>query len=85
MQNELKNGDDVEADNLTGIKFIDDLNQSKANNTREEARKLLAKLKDTDGLDDILSEDDLIASDDEEGQERKNVNKEKKRKAEVDL
>lgn len=34
---------------------------------------------------DILSEEDLIASDDEEGQERKKVARDNKRKAEVDL
>ncbi|KAL4509994.1 hypothetical protein ABPG72_010187 [Tetrahymena utriculariae] len=82
LQNELKGGDDEEQEELTGIKFIDDLHNQKKNQHRDEARKIISQLQDPEAFDqDILSEDDMIESDDEEGQKKKAEKLNAKRKA----
>ncbi|EAR84778.1 Utp14p (macronuclear) [Tetrahymena thermophila SB210] len=87
LQNELKGGDDDEQqEELTGIKFIDDLHNQKKNQHRDEARKIIAQLQDPDAFDkEILSEDDLIESDDEEGQKKKADKLNAKRKADQEI
>ncbi|KAL4466815.1 hypothetical protein ABPG74_010412 [Tetrahymena malaccensis] len=86
LQNELKGGEDEEQEELTGIKFIDDLHNQKKNQHREEARKIISQLQDPNAFDkDILSEDDMIESDDEEGQKKKAEKLNAKRKADQEV
>lgn len=51
LQKELKEGGNEEAEEITGIKFIDDLYNEKKNQSRNEAAKILSKIQDKDGFE----------------------------------